>query len=66
MSRGQRLALLTMMALSIEKLSLGRPWMTHSRVCTGSPSTAAMVKWVEQGMSWPWHSRVHWEVARSL
>ncbi len=66
MSRGQRRALLTMMALSMEKLSLGRPWMTHSRICTGSPSTAAMRKSVEQGMSCPWHSEVQREVALSL
>ena len=65
MSKGQRRALFTMMALSMEKLSLGRPWMTHSLICTGSPSTLAMRKSEEQGMPRPWHSEVHREVACS-
>ena len=33
---GQRLALATMMPLSVEKLSFGSPAMPHSRICGGS------------------------------
>ena len=35
------IALAIMMALSIEKVSLGRPAASQSRIVTGSPSTAA-------------------------
>lgn len=38
--RGQRLLLVIMMALSIEKASLGSPANSQSRIVTGSPSTA--------------------------
>jgi hypothetical protein len=37
---GQRLLLVIMMALSMEKASLGRPARSQSRMVTGSPSTA--------------------------
>ena len=36
--RGQRLALATTMALSIDRESLGRPASSHSRTFTGSPN----------------------------
>jgi hypothetical protein len=39
MNRGQRLALDTMMPLSMENESLGSPSMTQSRMRTGSPKT---------------------------
>lgn len=37
---GQRLLLVIMMALSMEKASLGKPVSSQSRMVTGSPSTA--------------------------
>ena len=39
MHSGKRRAANSMMALSTEKVSFGRPWMTHSRTLTGSPNT---------------------------
>ena len=38
--RGQRLALATTMALSIDKESFGKPASSHSRTFTGSPRMA--------------------------
>jgi hypothetical protein len=42
-------ALLIMMALSMEVVSLGRPSMTQSRVWMGSPTTRASVNCSEHG-----------------
>jgi hypothetical protein len=44
MNRGQRLALDTMMPLSMENESLGSPSITQSRMRTGSPSTVTSLK----------------------
>jgi hypothetical protein len=43
--------LATIMPLSMENESLGRPWMAHSRIFTGSPSASCRLKTLEAGMS---------------
>ena len=40
---GQRRALLTMMPLSVEKLSTGKPAICQSRIITGLPRVASSV-----------------------
>ena len=42
--RGHRLALATTMPLSMDRESLGSPAMSHSRILTGTPSTAVREK----------------------
>lgn len=52
--RGQRLALATTMALSIDKESFGRPASSHSRTFTGSPRMAFRENAAVWAMSnWP-------------
>ncbi len=48
--RGQRLALVTIIALSMENESFGRPAMPHARINTGSPRDAVREKVEELGM----------------
>lgn len=50
MSRGQRRAFEMMMAFSIEKLSEGRPYMSHWRMATGSPRVTVRLKSSLHGM----------------
>ncbi len=47
---GQRRAHVTMMPLSMENESLGRPAMPHARILTGSPSVATRENVAERGM----------------
>ena len=47
---GQRRALATMMPLSIEKESLGRPAMPQARILTASPRLSMREKRAERGM----------------
>mmetsp|Transcript_27175 Transcript_27175/g.68385 ORF Transcript_27175/g.68385 Transcript_27175/m.68385 type:complete len:285 (+) Transcript_27175:3257-4111(+) len=62
---GQRRALAIMMPLSMEKLSLGSPWMAHSRILTGSPSASCRLKTLEEGMPFSLHSSTHFPTMRS-
>lgn len=47
---GQRLALSTMIPLSIEKESTGRPAICHARILTGSPRVEFTENPSEQGI----------------
>ena len=47
---GQRLELSTIIPLSTENASTGRPAICHARIFTGSPSVALNEKLSEQGI----------------
>ena len=48
--RGHRLALLTIIPLSMEKVSIGRPATCQLRIFTGSPSVAINENTFEHGI----------------
>ena len=66
MSSGHRRALLTMMALSMEKPSLGKPSMTQLLILTGSPRTLTILKSLVQGIWLAWQAAIHCPMACSL
>lgn len=63
---GQRLAFVTMIPLSMEKLSFGSPSIVQLRICTGSPSTSTILKSSEQGMLMALHCLIHSSIACCL
>lgn len=65
-SSGHRRALLTTMALSMEKPSLGRPSMTQLLILTGSPRTLTILKSLVQGIWLASQAAIHCPMACSL